>query len=45
MSYIHIIQLMLNVNLQVKIKNESSEIFQTDTGAPQGDAKSAIEFI
>ena len=42
---LHIIQLMLNVNLQVKIKNESSEIFQTDTGAPQGDAKSAIEFI
>ena len=42
---LHIIQLMLNVNLQVKIKNERSEIFQTDTGTPQGDAKSAIEFI
>ena len=26
---------MLNVNLQVKIKNERSEIFQTDTGTPQ----------
>ena len=27
---LHIIQLMLNVNLQVKIKNERSEIFQTE---------------
>ena len=33
-----------NVNLQVKIKNERSDIFQTDTGT-QGDAKLAIEFI
>ena len=42
---INIIQLMLNVNLQVKIKNERSEIFQTDTGNTQGDAESAIACI
>ena len=36
---------MLNVNLQVKINSEKSEMFVTDTGAPQGDSKSVIEFI
>ena len=42
---LHLIQIMLKVNLQVKIKNVKSEPFETDTGAPQGDAKSAVEFI
>ena len=36
---------MLKVNLQVKIKGAMSKPFQTDSGAPQGYAKSAIEFL
>ena len=41
---LHIIKLLLNVKLAVKCGNETSDFFDTDTGAPQGDCASATEF-
>ena len=41
---LHIISTLVNVSLSVRCGNALSEVFETDTGAPQGDRASAIEF-
>ena len=42
---LHMISVMLNTKLQVRCGQAISEIFETDTGVPQGDGLSANEFI
>lgn len=41
---LHLISILLQTQLQVRVGNELSEVFQTDTGVPQGDGFSAVEF-
>ena len=41
---LHIISTLLNVSLSVRCENTLSEVFETDTGAPQGDCTSALQF-
>ena len=41
---LHLISILLQTKLQVRVGNEVSEVFQTDTGVPQGDGFSAVEF-
>ena len=41
---LHIISTLLNVSLSVRCENTLSEVFETDTGAPQGDCASALQF-
>lgn len=41
---LHLIKIMLEVEISVKCGNAQSDFFPTDTGAPQGDCLSAIEF-
>ena len=41
---LHIISTLLNVSLSMRCENTLSEIFETDTGAPQGDYVSAVQF-
>ena len=41
---LHIIKLLLNVSITVKIEDATSHSFVTDTGGPQGDCCSATEF-
>ena len=35
---------MLNIEITVRCGNELSDVFETDTGAPQGDFSSSSEF-
>lgn len=39
----HIIFTLLNISLSVGCENALSEVFDTDTGAPQGDSESALD--
>ena len=39
---LHIISTFLNVSLSVRCENTLSEVFETNTGAPQGDCASAL---
>ena len=41
---LHLITILLNVKLAVRNESTSGEYFPTDTGAPQGDCLSAIQF-
>ena len=41
---LHIISTLLNVSLSVRCENTLCEVFETDTGAPQGDCTSALRF-
>ena len=41
---LHLVKIMLQTNLTVRCGKAESEHFTTDTGAPQGDCLSAIEF-
>ena len=41
---LHIISTLLNVSLSVRCENTLSEVFKTDTGGPQGDCASALQF-
>ena len=41
---LHIISKLLNVSLSVRCENSLSEVFETNTGTPQGDCASALEF-
>ena len=41
---LHIISTLLNVSLSIRYENTLSKIFETDTGAPQGDCASALQF-
>jgi hypothetical protein len=41
---LHLIKILLSVELAIKCGNIEGEYFKTDTGAPQGDCLSAIEF-
>ena len=41
---LHITFTFLNVSLSVRCENTRSEVFETDTGAPQGDCASALQF-
>ena len=41
---LHIISTLLNVSLSVRCENTLSEVFETDTGALQGDCVSALQF-
>ena len=41
---LHIIQLMLDVKMTVRCGDKYSEVFDTDTGGPQGDSGSANQF-
>ena len=41
---VQLIKQMLNVELAVRCANETSTVFKTDTGVPQGDGFSANEF-
>ena len=38
------ISTLLNVSLSVRCENTLSEVFEIDTGAPQGDCASALQF-
>ena len=40
---LHIISTLLNVSLSVRCENTLSEVFETDTCAPQGDCPSALQ--
>ena len=41
---LHLISIMLNTKLRVRCGSSISEIFQTNTGVPQGDSLSANQF-
>ena len=41
---LHLINILLQAKFQVKCGNEVGEVFDTDTGVPQGDCLSANEF-
>ena len=41
---IHLVSILLNTELQVRIGKEETEYFKTNTGVPQGDGYSAQEF-
>ena len=41
---VHLIQLLLGTKLTVQVGKHRSQIFETDTGAPQGDCSSGVEF-
>ena len=41
---VHLMKILLSVNLSVRIGNTVGDRFETDTGAPQGDCLSALEF-
>ena len=41
---LHLVNILLNTELQVRISSEESDFFATDTGIPQGDGYSAQEF-
>ena len=41
---LHIISTLLNVSLSIKCENTLSKLFKTDTGAPQGDCASILQF-
>ena len=41
---LHIISTLANVSLSVRCEHPLNEVFETDTGAPQGDRASALEF-
>ena len=41
---LHLISIMLNTKLRVRCRTSISEIFQTNTGVPQGDSLSANQF-
>ena len=41
---LRIISTLLNVSLSIRCENTVSEVFETDTGAPQGDCASAVQF-
>ena len=41
---LHIISTLLNVSLPVRCENTLSKVLETDTGAPQGDCASALQF-
>ena len=41
---LHLITILLSVQLAVRNESTLSEYFPTDTGAPQGDCLSAIQF-
>ena len=41
---LHIISTLLSVSLSIRCENTLSNVFETDTGAPQGDCASALQF-
>ena len=41
---LHIISTLLNVSLSVRCENTLSKVFGTNTGGPQGDCASALDF-
>ena len=41
---LHIISTLLNVSLSIRYENILSKVFEIDTGAPQGDCASALQF-
>ena len=41
---LHIISTLLNVSLSIRCENALSNVVETDTGAPQGDCASALQF-
>ena len=40
---LHIISTLANVSLSVRCEHPLNEVFETDTGAPQGDRASALD--
>ena len=41
---LHLIRILLDVKIAAKCANYKSRFFSTDTGAPEGDCASAIEY-
>ena len=41
---LHIISTILKVSLSLRCENTLSKVFQTDTGSPQRDCASALQF-